>query len=82
MSNLEWKTGKPEKEGPCVVIEYIKHGNIVLRNVGFAVYSHVGKRNPFFWRKNYKNHKRTNINDKVSYYISLPTLPPLPKEDK
>ena len=76
MSNqIEWQTGKPTLEGPYAVVELIKHGDIVLRNVGFAIYSHVGKRNPFFWRKDYKTHKRVNLNNKVCYWIPLPTLP-------
>ena len=76
-NKLEWQTGTPPVEGPCVVVEYVKHGNIIFRNTGVAIYSHVGKKAPYFWRKNYKTHKRINLTDRVKYWICIP---PLPKE--
>lgn len=81
MSNeMQWQSGKPTTEGPVFVVEFVKHGDIVFRNVGVAIFSHVGKRNPFFWRKNYKTHKRVNLNERVKYWMPIPTLPKNPEE--
>lgn len=73
--HIEWQTGKPTIEGPYVVIEFVEHKGMIFRNTGIAIFSHVGKRNPYFWRKNYKTHKRVNLNDRVKYWIPLPALP-------
>lgn len=78
--NLEWKTGKPTEEGPYVIVEFVEHNGIIFRNVSIAFFSHVGKRKPFFWRKEYKTHKRINMNQRVKFWCPLPTFPPIPKE--
>lgn len=74
-NKLDWQTGIPSVEGLYAVVEHVKHGNIILRNTGVAIYSHVGKKPPFFWRKNYKTHKRMDLTDRVVCWIHLPQAP-------